>query len=137
MYKEFFRDCPHPRAARTGFASWLLAGLLSATPAWAQFHIVLMNTNGQVGHHMVAETRVPTGTCRQPGDSISPPYVVAGRLPPGMKVEGLDIVGTPQQPGRWLVTLRYDGIRCGGHDHPTQDLPATFEIQGIAPRRVQ
>lgn len=126
------------KAARSGFVSWVLAGgLLSAVPALAQFPVHIANTTGQVGHHMVAETRIPRGSCSDSGDSFSVPYVVGGSLPLGMRIEGSDIVGTPKQPGRWLVTLRYDRIRCKGKDYPAQDVPVTFDIQGIAPRRIQ
>ena len=126
------------KTGRSGFASWVLAGgLLSlAIPALAQLPIRFDNTTGQVGHHMVAQPGVAKGVCGGSWNSDEP-NVVRGALPPGLRIVNADIVGTPQQPGRWIVTLRFARIECGGKIYPDQDVAVTLEIKGIAPRRVQ
>lgn len=125
------------KAGRNGFVAWVLAGgLLSAVPALAQLPIRFDNTTGQVGHHMIAQPGIARGICGGSWNSDEP-YVVGGALPPGLRIVNSDIVGTPQQPGRWIATLRFARIECGGKTYPDQEVVVTLEIKGIAPRRVQ
>lgn len=125
------------KASRWGFVAWLfMGGLLSAGTALAQLPIQYDNTTGQAGHHMIVQPGIARGICGG-GWNSDEPYVVAGTLPPGLKIMNANIVGTPQQPGRWVVTLQFARIECGGKIYPDQEVSVTLEIKGIAPRRVQ
>ena len=140
MRTVFLLQIPHAiihKANRWGFAACLLmGGLLSADTALAQLPINYDNTTGQVGHHMVVQPGIARGICGG-GWNSDEPSVVLGTLPPGLKIMNANIVGTPQQPGRWVVTLQFARIECGGKIYPDQEVSVTLEIKGIAPRRVQ
>ena len=85
---------------------------------------------------MVVQPGIANGVCGGSWNSDEP-YVIRGALPPGLKIADANIVGTPQQPGLWIVTLRFARIECGGKIYPDQEVAVTLEIKGIAPRRVQ
>ena len=95
--------------------------------------IYYMGTSGEVGHHMVAEARA---TCGEPwGDHGV--EIAHGRLPPGLNLSGSSIEGTPRQPGKWKVTVRFTGPTCRGKDYPDKNVYVTFYIKGFAPRKVR
>lgn len=91
------------------------------------------DASGKVGHHMYVG---PTAYCgavwTQQGTSHA-----SGTLPPGLQFEGSRIVGTPQQPGRWRVVVTFHAPECLGKIYPDQDVTVEFNIEGVAPRRIQ
>jgi hypothetical protein len=95
--------------------------------------IYYQGMNGTVGYHMISE---PRANC-QPSWNADNPRIVEGYLPPGLKVDGFKIVGTPQLPGRWFVKMRFTGVSCQGTSYSDQDVDVNLNIQGDAPRQVQ
>ncbi|RJR15137.1 MAG: hypothetical protein C4581_12920 [Nitrospiraceae bacterium] len=90
-------------------------------------------TAGKAGHHFVSQSR---GNCAA-GWISNYPVIIGGELPPGLKMDGHNIVGTPQQPGNWLVKLRFTSIRCQDRSYPDEDVSVYFTIQGDAPRKLK
>ncbi len=97
-----------------------------------QLTIYYDNTSGKAGFHMVAQARA---NCPVTWYSDKP-SIVEGYLPPGLKLDNWNIVGTPQQPGNWLVKVRFTTITCQGTSYPNQDVNVFFNIQGDAPREL-
>ena len=64
------------------------------------------------------------------------PTLAGGSLPPGLRLRGFRIEGTPQRPGTWRATLKFTKIDCGGKRHPDENVDVHFNIRGLAPRRV-
>lgn len=90
-------------------------------------------TSGKVGHHMIAQPGAHCGAVwTQQGTSHT-----SGTLPPGLQFDGSRIVGTPRQPGRWRVVVNFRAPECRGKIYPDQNVTVDFNIEGIAPRRVQ
>lgn len=103
----------------------------SGPPAY--LHISYDGNSGKVGHHMIAQPRAYCGaTWTQQGVLHT-----SGTLPPGLQFEGSRIVGTPQQPGRWRIVTNFRAPECRGKIYPDQNVTVDFNIEGIAPRRVQ
>lgn len=98
-----------------------------------QLRIYYDVTAGKAGHHFVSQ---PRGNC-VPAWFANYPVIIDGELPPGLKMDGYNIVGTPQQPGNWLVKLRFTSIRCQDRSYPDEDVSVYFNIQGDAPRKLK
>lgn len=111
---------------------------------------------GKVGHHLSVGTpslsRYKGTTSRErgcrwgkvsevvSGATCTRDLVISGSFPPGIQFEScydLNISGTPQQPGDWVVTIRLPPFYCPEGVSPTQDVSIRFHIKGIAPRRIK
>jgi hypothetical protein len=101
--------------------------------ATASLEIFYSPSGAKVGHHTVF---APRGNCL-PSWTSNAPQIVGGYLPPGLKLEGHNIVGTPQLPGTWNVKMRFTGITCQGTSYPDQYVDVNLSIEGDAPRQVQ
>ena len=101
--------------------------------AAASLGIVYPPSGAKVGHHTVL---VPRGNCT-PSWTSNSPEIVGGYLPPGLKLDGHNIVGTPQLPGTWNVKMRFTGISCQGTSYPDQYVDVNLYVEGDAPRQVQ
>ena len=89
---------------------------------------------GRVGHHMtVGAPRA--SKCRVEWKARHP-TLAGGSLPPGLRLRGFRIEGTPQRPGTWRATLKFTKIDCGDKRHPDENVDVHFNIRGLAPRRV-
>ena len=88
-------------------------------------------TNGKVGHHVYSEPRAYCGIDGEYWNSTSA-TLVGGQLPPGMSMDGSRVRGTPDQPGRWVATIRFTGLGCRGKTYPDQDVTFDFTVQGDA-----
>jgi len=98
-----------------------------------QLKIYYDTTAGKAGHHFVSQSR---GNCPA-GWTSNNPFITGGELPPGLELNAHTIVGTPQQPGNWLVKLRFTSIICQGRSYPDEDVSVYFSIQGDAPRKLK
>jgi hypothetical protein len=100
--------------------------------AQAKLNIYYNNTAGKVGYHFVSQ---PRADCQPQWNSNNPKTV--STMPPGLELNGYNIEGTPEAPGNWLVTIRFDGISCHGKSYPAEDVTLLINIQGDAPRKVK
>lgn len=82
------------------------------------------NTAGQVGHHLTAD---PRANCPE-GWQHSSAWLAGGRLPPGVRLEGANLVGIPQIPGTWQATVKLTGLKCRGREYPDQDVSVELRI---------
>lgn len=98
-----------------------------------QMKIWYNNTSGKAGFHMVSQPRADCPITWNSND----PSIIDGYLPPGLTLDKFNIVGTPQQPGNWLVKIRFTSISCQGRSYPDQDVDVYFNIQGDAPRGLE
>lgn len=99
----------------------------------AKLNIYYTGEFGKVGYHMTA---IPRANCPVTWNSNNP-SIIRGELPPGLRLDGFDVVGTPQQPGNWNVVIRFTNIFCQGKLYPDQDVSVYFVIQGDAPRKLR
>lgn len=99
----------------------------SNLPIWYE------NTQGKVGHHMIAW---PSARCGATWNNNSS-NKISGSLPPGLILRGSNIEGTPKSPGKWEATVRFTGLKCRGKSYPDQNVRVHINIGGIAPRRVR
>lgn len=106
---------------------------IAALKGPARLGIRYRDIQGHVGHHMSA---APSATC--PGGEWRAQGVrlVGGSLPEGLVLDGSIIEGTPQQPGRWLLRLRFSGVTCKGQPYGDELVRVPLVIKGYAPRRV-
>lgn len=84
------------------------------------------NTAGQVGHHLMAD---PRANCT-PTWEHSNAWLTGGRLPPGVQLEGPNLVGIPQIPGTWQATVKFTGLKCRGRMYPDQEVSVELRISG-------
>lgn len=118
-------------------ASCAMPGSVEPKTGDSRFHnsIYYSGTSGKVGHHMSCEL---LGTCSGGWSyNHSATKIVSGSLPPGLKMSGSIIQGTPSQPGTWLVTIRISNLKCNEKTYPDKDVRVNFYIEGIAPKRLK
>lgn len=99
----------------------------------ARMGIWYRDTQGQVGYHMYA---TPRGNCKQTWDKLSFQHI-SGDLPPGLYFHGSRIQGTPTQPGRWQVVVKFIGVSCMGRKYQDETVTVDLYIKGYAPRKLQ
>lgn len=136
--------CKRLRLFVPGIIMTIILGCAQASPqktsdsaqrsgATASLEIFYPTSGAKVGHHTVF---VPRGNC-SPSWTSNAPQIVGGYLPPGLKLDGHNIVGTPQLPGTWNVKMRFTGISCQGKAYPEQYVDVNLYVEGDAPRQVQ
>lgn len=91
------------------------------------------DTSGKVGYHMVASPGARCGATWN-WNTVT---LTRGSLPPGLRLRGSRIEGTPTQPGSWQATIRFTGLECRGKTYPDQNVSVYFTIKGYAPRKVR
>jgi ankyrin repeat protein len=91
------------------------------------------DTSGKVGHHMSAG---PVANCRGGGWHTAGFSHVSGSLPPGLDFAGSRLEGTPSQPGKWRLSVKFSGVSCRGNKYADEVVPLVVNIKGFAPRRV-
>jgi hypothetical protein len=67
---------------------------------------------GQALYHVVMNARA---NCPGSWSALSAEKV-SGKLPPGMALDGSNIVGTPDLPGSWQAGVEFGGLSCQGRD---------------------
>ena len=92
-----------------------------------------VNTLGKAGYHMVAEANARCGGSWQ-ANRVS---LASGSLPPGLRLSGYRIEGTPESPGRWQAWITYAGLVCRGRSYPDQTVNVDLTVEGDALRRVR
>lgn len=102
-------------------------------PRPARMGIWYRDTQGQVGYHMYA---TPRGNCKATWNKSGFQHI-SGDLPPGLYFHGSRIKGTPTQPGRWQVTVKFIGVTCMGRKYEDETVNVELNIKGYAPRKVQ
>jgi hypothetical protein len=95
--------------------------------------IYYIGTEGQVGHHMYAEPRAGCPVTWQ-NDNCSH---VSGSLPPGLEFHGSRIQGTPEQPGKWYVRVKFTGVKCQSQPYADEFVDIYMNIKGFAPRKIR
>lgn len=100
-----------------------------------RFHnsIYYIGTEGKVGHHMYAEARAKCSITW----NYSSVKIVSGTLPAGLTMDGYKIQGTPTQPGKWTLRIKFTKPTCNEKTYPDQTVQVNFYIEGIAPKRLK
>ena len=96
------------------------------------------SVSGNVGHHMNQGARAGCSGKWSYGSASR----VSGSLPPGLTLQGDDVVGTPRSPGTWVVQVKFTGLKCvassgKSRTYPDRVVNARITIKGIAARRVR
>ena len=87
--------------------------------------------NGKVGHHLYT---APKARC---GATWFGKGTLSGSLPPGLRLNGSKIEGTPTQPGNWQVRVKFTGVKCKGRRYADEVVRVKFHIKGYAPRKLR
>jgi hypothetical protein len=97
--------------------------------AITSFVIYPEETSFKVGYHVDSPLRADCAANFDDGNGngdwgYSNATIVEGDLPPGLSFDQQigKFSGTPQQPGRWVVKVKFDGLYCYSKDNRQVDM---------------
>jgi Putative Ig domain len=91
---------------------------------------------GKVGYHVLSTPHAVCGPNGAPWN-LSSATITQGQLPSGLNMDLQGIIeGTPDQPGRWVATIKYSDVGCRGKQYPDQNVTFDFTVTGDAVPRL-
>jgi hypothetical protein len=113
-------------------------GLMDPLPSKTSYQqrrlgINYSGTTGQVGHHMYASPKAHCGATWQKSSFKH----LSGSLPAGLRFKGSRLEGTPSQPGKWQIRVKFSGVKCKGRRYADEVVTIYLTIKGYAPRKLR
>ncbi|MBI2901047.1 MAG: hypothetical protein HYY17_12750 [Planctomycetes bacterium] len=83
--------------------------MTTASPGQHSFHSEFHSNEGRTGVPFKFGFYAAVCPCNWTFDRAR---LITGTLPPGLRIEGIQIVGVPERTGKWNCTVALEGFRC-------------------------